>query len=81
MGLSDHGELRVEGFESYTESQWVERKSGGKRRTSNREFRAPSQELQEVSPTILVVEGHDLDQVSNGFTLDVESMICLDNFT
>jgi hypothetical protein len=45
---------------------------------SNWKFGTASDELQEVPSTSSVVSGHDLNQVTNRFALDIESVISLD---
>lgn len=48
--------------------------------TSNWKFGAAGDELQEVPATSSVISGHDLDQVTYRFALDIESVISLDGF-
>jgi len=47
---------------------------------SNWKFGTAGDELQEVPSASSVVSGHDLDQVTNCFALDIESVISLDGF-
>ena len=47
---------------------------------SNWKFGAASDELQEVPATSSVISGHDLDQVTYRFALNIESVISLDGF-
>jgi hypothetical protein len=45
---------------------------------SNWKFGTAGDELQEVPSASRVVSGHDLDQVTNCFALNIESVISLD---
>lgn len=47
---------------------------------SNRKFGTAGDELQEVPSASRIVGGHDLDQVTDRFTLNIESVIGLDGF-
>ena len=46
--------------------------------TSDWKFGTTSDELQEVPPASSIIGGHDLNQVTNRFALNVESVIRLD---